>query len=319
MLTEEKSTEISPSLLRFGVSSFFTNNLFFERTFSNKPLRISPKEHVHLIFAKMKVHLDMYPSKGLNLGGPIMRLLAVLSSAAALSAGIAARPTARRRNTRGSSALGAGLKPGEAQLGLGVAGIAAVAANRVLLVGELPLGVQSRADLIAVAALCGLALEGLAARDVVTRQAEMVSLVGVKGRGVSRSLSGASLTGVLWAARTLLESKETIRSVFVWRKGSTLLREGVLGATDAVDAAAPTFADALRDPKETYLPDLQSLPARVDLAYLPRNAQAALIVPFPDGALVLACDRKRALSPRDIAWISAVVKRLGGILQDSES
>ncbi len=66
------------------------------------------------------------------------------------------------------------------------------------------------------------------------------------------------------------------------------------------------------------MPDLQAVPARVDFAYLPKNTQSALIVPFGEAAdtsaLVVACDRKRALTPRDVAWLRQVAARLGGAL-----
>jgi len=35
------------------------------------------------------------------------------------------------------------------------------------------------------------------------------------------------------------------------------------------------------------------------------------VQPYAGGALVVACDRKRALTPRDQAWFAAVARRLG--------
>ena len=45
---------------------------------------------------------------------------------------------------------------------------------------------QSRADLIALAAVSGLALNSIAALDVTSREAESVNLRGTKGRGLSK-------------------------------------------------------------------------------------------------------------------------------------
>ena len=66
--------------------------------------------------------------------------------------------------------------------------------------------------------------------------------------------------------------------------------------------------------KDQIAPQMQAVPARVDFGCLPKNAQAALIQPFSGGCVAVACDRKRALSPRDVAKIRVVARRLGGRL-----
>ena len=104
---------------------------------------------------------------------------------------------------------------------------------------------------------------------------------------------------------------ESVKTVVLYHDGKTILREGVLGSSRDVDAGSPTFSAALRASVETYAPDLQAVPARVDFGCLPKNAQAALIQPFSRGGVVVACDRKRALSPRDVAKIRVVARRLG--------
>ena len=194
--------------------------------------------------------------------------------------------------------------------------MALVAANRIFLAGELAFGDQSRADLLAVAATMGLILDGLSQVDVETRESEVVQLRGERGRGVSSSLSEDDATAARWAAKAI-RTIESVKTVVLYHDGKTILREGVLGSSRDVDAASPTFSAALRTTVETYAPDLQAVPARVDFGCLPKNAQAALIQPFSRGGVVVACDRKRALSPRDVAKIRAVARRLGERLSSS--
>jgi len=202
---------------------------------------------------------------------------------------------------------------GSARLVGGVAGLGAVAANRVFLAPALAYGAQSRADLLAVAACAGLALDGLSLAAIDARDAEPVVLKGVRGAGVAASLDPAARTAAEWAASSILAASSTIKTVFVYHGGATILRRGVLGDRNAVDDTAVTFTDALAG-DGTYVPSLQDVPARADFRYLPRNAQAALVAPFAGGALVVACDRKRALAPRDVAWLRAVARRLGDLL-----
>ena len=188
--------------------------------------------------------------------------------------------------------------------------MALVAANRIFLAGELAFGDQSRADLLAVAATMGLILDGLSQVDVETRESEVVQLRGERGRGVSSSLTDDDAKSARWAARAI-RTIESVKTVVLYHDGKTILREGVLGPQRDVDAASPTFSAALRTTVETYAPDLQGVPARVDFGCLPKNAQSALIQPFSRGCITVACDRKRALSPRDVAKIRVVARRLG--------
>lgn len=199
---------------------------------------------------------------------------------------------------------------GDARIVGGVAGLALVAANRIFLAGELAFGDQSRADLLAIVATMGLILDGISQVDVEMRETEIVQLKGERGRGVSSLLSDEAAISARWAA-TAVRTIAPVKTVVLFYEGSTILREGVLGPAKDIDAASPTFSSALTSKAETYAPDLQAVPARVDFGCLPENAQSALIQPFPGGCVAVACDRKRALSPRDIAKIRAVARRLG--------
>ena len=156
----------------------------------------------------------------------------------------------------------------------------------------------------------GLILDGLSQVDVETRESEVVQLRGERGRGVSSSLSEDDATAARWAAKAI-RTIESVKTVVLYHDGKTILREGVLGSSRDVDANSPTFSSALRASVETYAPDLQAVPARVDFGCLPKNAQSALIQPFSGGCVAVACDRKRALSPRDVAKIRVVARRLG--------
>jgi len=244
---------------------------------------------------------DMHTSLG--------ALLALVAAAAAFA------PSRRAAAPRRRRATALRVAPSDARIYGGLAGLGLIVLNRIFVAGELAYGDQSQADLLAVAATVGLVLDGLSMADIEAREAEVVELKGVKGRGVSKELAGDALAGATWASETILESCAPVKAVFLWHEGSTILRLGVLGKANAVDADAVTFREALAKAggAATYVPDLQAVPARVDFSYLPRNTQSALIQPFADGAgaVVVGCDRKRALVPRDVAWIKGAAARLG--------
>ncbi|KAJ8599429.1 hypothetical protein CTAYLR_007992 [Chrysophaeum taylorii] len=200
---------------------------------------------------------------------------------------------------RGGRALQANTK-----IALGSAGLVAQAANRAFLAGNLAMDAQSRVDLLCTAALCGLILEGLSTREVVKRTEDTVALEGVRGVSFAADLRGPQLTAASWAATTVADSIPSVRSVLAWRGDKTLFRYGTLGPKP-IDTTALGVVRG-----ETYYPDLQALPARVDFQCLPRNTPSALIVPVGDTRLLVACDTKRALSPKDTAWIRAIAARL---------
>lgn len=192
------------------------------------------------------------------------------------------------------------------QLALGGAGLASLFLNRVFLAPSLSMDSQSRVDLLCLCAMCGLLLDGLSVRDVETRTAARVSLQGKKGVFVAtnRLATQDELRSATWAAAALVDSLPNACTVVAWRNSKPLVRYGILGE-DPLDLTTPTFQDALKIfPKETYLPDLQALPARVEFGCLPRYTPSALILPLTsDTGILLACDAKRALSPKDIAWV----------------
>ena len=144
-------------------------------------------------------------------------------------------------------------------------------------------------------------------------------LKGVFGRGVSKELSGDAVAACSWGVDAVLESCVAAKTVFLYRDGKTIFRQGILGDENAVNDGAATFVEAMASKDATYIPALQDVPARAQLRYLPRNAQGAVIAPFGSGrtagAMIVAVDRKRALSPRDIAWIKAVAGRVGARLR----
>ena len=131
------------------------------------------------------------------------------------------------------------------------------------------------------------------------------------------SSQGRARATVEWAADSILEAIAA-ESVFLWHQNTTILRQGVLGESRAVTPGPILEAARLSPARETYLPDLQALPGRVEFGYLPRNAQAVLLQPLCAGEsmLVLGTDRKRAFSPRDIAWVSALGSQLAPLLRE---
>lgn len=82
--------------------------------------------------------------------------------------------------------------------------------NRLLVPPELLYDSQSRADLLAAAAISGFVLNSLSALEVTSRAADPVVLDGTRGRGVSPLLlPGGALAraqpAVAWAAEALLQ------------------------------------------------------------------------------------------------------------------
>ena len=208
----------------------------------------------------------------------------------------------------------------------GATGVAAVLLNRFFFLGgDLPSPTQSRADLLSLFACFFLVLEGVSRREVETKVAEKVfSKAARRGKGFSSALTLRQRQILDWATTTLRDSLPDADSVFVWLPESdrlpsgTVARLGSLGDDDRINPKAITIANALALKEATYLPDLQSLPARVDFPFLPKNAQAVLLLPFlleeTKGLLLIAADRKRAFSPRDQLWAQQFADRIGHLL-----
>lgn len=197
------------------------------------------------------------------------------------------------------------------QVALGSIGLGALALNRIFLAGSLPIDSQSRADLLCLCAMCGLLLDGLSVREIDPRSATSASLKGTRGVSVAKQLTEDELRSATWIAAAIVDSIPEACTVIAWTKRKPVVRYGLLGDA-ALDLESQTFRDAIKlAPDETYLPDLQALPARVEFGCLPRFTPAALILPVDsETGVLVACDKKRALSPKDIAWIRGFAQRL---------
>ena len=206
---------------------------------------------------------------------------------------------------------------GDGAVAGGALGVGVVLVNRLVLAGELPAAAQSRVDLLSAFACCFLMLDGISRRDVETNVADSVRLVAAqRGKGFSATLTPSERRDLDWTATTLLDAMPDAATVVVWdHHRGTLARVGALGAGILDLEAPPTLRAALDDNEPTYLPDLQALPARVDFSFLPPNTPAVLLVPSgTTGIIIIAANRKRPFSPRDLLWASQLSVRLASLL-----
>lgn len=247
-----------------------------------------------------------------------MRCLAALALAACAS-GFLQPATVRVPHKAAATRRPAQAAPAWAPpIAVGAAGGAVVLVNRaVASFGPIP-DSQGRADLIALLAVGALVLVGISNKELATREATPVALAGQRGRALSRTLAKAPAAAAAaeWAAASALKATPAVTALLWWEGAGAVLRLGVLAGAGAapVDGDSPLLRKARAQP--VNLPDLQALPARVELAALPRNTQAVLLQPVCGGrgVLVLGADRKRAFRPGDERWVGAVA----GLLDEGE-
>ena len=139
---------------------------------------------------------------------------------------------------------------------------------------------------------------------------------------------------LLWAGDALLEETPSSTVVFAWR-GAVLLRQGVISkprpssspdigvriGQGPIAQKAATAAVELSDPA-VYLPALQILPGRVEFTangVIPSNTQSLVVISVGrHGTLLLAADRARAFTPKDIDTAVTLSQPLALVLENSD-
>jgi hypothetical protein len=206
---------------------------------------------------------------------------------------------------------------------------------------------QTRSDLLAVLACLTVLSNGVARLDVQSALAETVELEGVR---VSAPLvAGGALERLgrvsCWFLETMLAATPASSAVLLvaaaaaasgiepasaeasqWKVACAA---GALPSPRLAELSVPPASPVLdraaseRSGKdETYLPNLQALPARTEfLGYLPANTQAVLAIPVvlepattaAAAVVVLGSNRARSFAPRDIVRCQALAARLGAV------
>ena len=235
-----------------------------------------------------------------------------VTKALSLRAVTCLRAQAKEEGSRGG-VFGRAVTGPYVSLGAGLAGLAAILVNRIALTPVLA-DSQSRTDLLAVAALGGVVMNGVYLLDVTAKEAETVKQTGSFVQSLDEGAAdacAADVAAVKWLCETLIVTKRATASVVVVLGGETVARYGVMGtSSDKVKLEAPIIKKALGLAEETYLPVLQNLPGRFEFDYLPSNCQAVLIVPVRNGAVVMGSSQAKAYAPRDIAWIKGACERV---------
>jgi len=67
--------------------------------------------------------------------------------------------------------------------------------------------------------------------------------------------------------------------------------------------------------KQQYLADLQILPGRFEFDYLPINTQALLIQPVGEAVMVVAANKVRPFTARDLLMLELLAPILGYALE----
>jgi len=217
---------------------------------------------------------------------------------------------------------------------LGILGLILVVYNRLFLENfdeseMAAIGRESRGDLLAAFAAGGVLLNGVNKLDVTAAVSPRVELEGADvGALAVGDDEGKEIRE--WALRGAVRGTAAGRSAVIVRNDHGLWKivgyHGVLPLDVAKTASAsgeysiqhktPILDKVLKDRrKESYLPTLQALPGKVEFTYLPKNTQGVLLLPC--GAddrghcvLVLACDRAKSLSPKDIVWCRLIADKI---------
>jgi len=101
-------------------------------------------------------------------------------------------------------------------------------------------------------------------------------------------------------------------SVHIITNNTIIARIGVVGKGDDRNKGqinpGKILANSINNMEETYLPDLQILPGKIEFTYLPINCQSVLIVPFSQsGAVVVATNKAKSLKLIDLKKIRTTV------------
>ena len=143
------------------------------------------------------------------------------------------------------------------------------------------------------------------------------------------SAQGISTTTIQWALESLLVATPATTALLL-EQGEKLIdgraqwvilgRSGTVSRSTIVPESTPILdrVSNTGNTKETYLPTLQALPGKKEFPYLPTNAQLALLIPvgvptddgLPTRVLVLASNRAKSFTPRDVAWCRIIADRI---------
>jgi hypothetical protein len=206
---------------------------------------------------------------------------------------------------------------------------------------------QTRSDLLAVLACLTVLSNGVARLDVESALAETVELEGVRVSAPLVAVVGDDLERLgrvsCWFLETMLVAAPASSAVLLVAAAAAAGSEpasaepsrwkvacaaGALPSSRlaelSVPPASPVLDRAAKESSgkdETYLPNLQALPARTEfLGYLPANTQAVLAIPVvlepaskAAAVVVLGSNRARSFAPRDIVRCQALAARLGAV------
>lgn len=213
-------------------------------------------------------------------------------------------------------------------IGVGVLGILGILANRLSVSIDYISDVQSRVDLLGIIGCAAVVLNAVSEQEIEIKERDAVPLVGyaLKDPVVEDSLDNQSKSILLWAIETLMNTTE-ITSVHIIDSDRVIGRGGVIGREDNMSKSTleiqgmPILMNAIMKSEELYLPDLQILPGKIEFSYLPINAQAVLIIPFENKAIVTATNKAKSLKIVDILRtrsVAEVIRQLSKSRVESE-
>ena len=203
---------------------------------------------------------------------------------------------------------------------------------------------QSRTDLIAVLSAGGLLLNGISLQDITSKEADIVEISGEKYTHIldMELIAEKTRTYLVWFLDSIQSIFPNVASILVYYDGKTIVKHGLLPALPSSISLKDDQSAKLNNKQsnvdvklilkkalnkeldstglslETYIPDLQVLPGKIEFTYLPENTQAVVIQPFKNqkGMLIFGLDKKRAFSPRDIFITKILTMKLQSILSN---
>jgi hypothetical protein len=209
-------------------------------------------------------------------------------------------------------------------IAVGLMGILGILVNRFSVSIDYIDDVQSRVDILGIVGCAAVLLNAFSEQEVETKEREAVPLVGfaLKEPKVEDSQNDRAKSIVRWAINTLLSTTEAT-SVHIIDSDKIVGRGGVIGRGDNMSVSQlpletmPILVDAIVKAEEIYLPDLQILPGKIEFSYLPINAQAVLIIPIKDKAIVTATNKAKSLRIIDILRTRSVAEVIQQVMLNS--
>ena len=187
-------------------------------------------------------------------------------------------------------------------------------------------------SILAVVACSAALLNAPSETKVEARARDPMGLVGDGLRKPLVQASRADKSGLAWWSQIILDNTPATSLLLIEAHGTVACRASVVGSSDVVDGSSSSSRSVPRctatmlilnkvlgaggsgGHEEVYLPDVQILPSKKEISFLPLNCQSVLVLPWGDGgAAVLGTNRAKSIRLGDMAKIRASLSISDGL------